>query len=266
MRCHPKLARGVTHCAHCGIRFLTHPCNTNRRDLRCPFGCRRRHHRELGNRRSAKYSKTSKGREQKKLRNQRRSCRTTASDGIAQLDARSLHDHSALGGDGVVNVCWHPQSSSPCESPGLAPVSGQVAKEGSLELSPEEAFRDQPLAPERHVVAATDTRVVASCMISREVPARPGHLARESRCTAAAVQDLQERPLTLPLEGLSLDEASVVQSPMLAYVRMVASLIERRGVGRKELVEGLRRAMRQRSLAHRSRTHYVLHFLHQHPP
>jgi hypothetical protein len=101
---------------------------------------------------------------------------------------------------------------------------------------------------------------------SQEVHALLGHLAAESLHTTGSVEDFPEPPLTLPLEGLSLDEASVAQSPMLGYLRMVASLIEGRSIGREELVEALQRSMRQRSLAQRSRSDYVLHFLHQHPP
>ena len=244
LRSHPELTRGLTCCADCRIRFLSHPCNANRRDLRCPFGCRKRRRRELGNRRSAKYANTSRGREQKKLHNQRRSRRIATSGSDQQLDARPLHDHSPKDGDLAVEVSSHPERPSPGESPGES-VSRPAAEEAHLELSAETTFRDQPRRPERHVVVATHT---------------------ESRHTAGSVEGSEEPPLTLPLEGLSLDEASVAQSPMLEYVRMVASLIEGRSVGREELVEALRKTMRQRSLAQRSRTDYILHFLHQHPP
>lgn len=68
------------------------------------------------------------------------------------------------------------------------------------------------------------------------------------------------------LEGVLLQEDSVVHSPILPYVRMVASLIEGRNIGLAELVAALRTAMRQRSMATRTRVDYVLGFLHQHPP
>jgi hypothetical protein len=70
----------------------------------------------------------------------------------------------------------------------------------------------------------------------------------------------------LPLEGVVLDESSVTRSPMLPYVRMVASLIEGRKVSRKELLQRLVETMRQHSMRRRTRTEYVLHFLNQHPP
>jgi len=62
-------------CVHCGIRFLTHPRNAGRRDLRCPFGCRRQHRRECANRRSAAHYAKPEGQRAKKRRNARRSCR-----------------------------------------------------------------------------------------------------------------------------------------------------------------------------------------------
>jgi hypothetical protein len=69
---HSELRRCVVRCAECGIRFLTYPQNANRRDLRCPFGCRDHHRRECANRRSAVYCRTAKGKADKRLRNARR--------------------------------------------------------------------------------------------------------------------------------------------------------------------------------------------------
>jgi hypothetical protein len=53
---------------------------------------------------------------------------------------------------------------------------------------------------------------------------------------------------------------------MLPYVRMVASLIEGIEFSYEELVQLLRQAMRQHSFAKRTRSDYVLRFLHEHPP
>jgi len=265
LRSHPELARGITCCVHCGIRFLTHPCNANRRDLRCPFGCRKHHRRQCGNQRSATYSQTPQGRERKKLHNQRRSRRIANCGGDQPLDARPRHDRFSRDGDLTVEVSSHPKHPSPGESRGGS-FGGPAAEAAHLELPLKETFGDQSRASERQAVAATDIRVASSDAASQDVPARRGHRAAPSRHLAGRVEGLEEPAPTLALEGVSLDEASLVQSPMLEYVQMVASLIEGRCVGRDELVEGLRRTMRQRSLAQRSRTDYILHFLHQHPP
>lgn len=72
--------------------------------------------------------------------------------------------------------------------------------------------------------------------------------------------------LALPLEGLFLNEETLVNSPVLPYARMVASLIEVRQVSRDELVSVLRKRMRQHSIGHRPHREYVLWHLNQHPP
>jgi hypothetical protein len=53
---------------------------------------------------------------------------------------------------------------------------------------------------------------------------------------------------------------------MLPYVQMVVRLIEGIELSLDELVQLLRRALRQHSMALRSRKDYVLGFLQRHPP
>ncbi len=72
--------------------------------------------------------------------------------------------------------------------------------------------------------------------------------------------------ITLPLDGFVLDERALVNSPILPYVRMVASLIEGRTISREELIAALRNSMRQRSIGRLPRREYVLRYLNQHPP
>jgi hypothetical protein len=70
----------------------------------------------------------------------------------------------------------------------------------------------------------------------------------------------------LVLEAVRLNEASVKNSPLLSYLRIVASVIEGRKIGRDELLQALLITMRQRSLSARPRTTYVLDYLNRHPP
>jgi hypothetical protein len=72
--------------------------------------------------------------------------------------------------------------------------------------------------------------------------------------------------VTLNLDGFVLDERTLVNSRILPYVRMVASVLERRTVSREELIAALRKSMRQRSIARAPRREYVLRYLNQHPP
>lgn len=75
LRAKPYLRRCPTRCPHCGIFFLTHPCNRKQRGLiRCPFGCRSEHRRRKAVGRSSAYYSDQAGKEIKKQLNQRR-CR-----------------------------------------------------------------------------------------------------------------------------------------------------------------------------------------------
>lgn len=72
LQSHPELQGCVAYCTDCGIRFLTHPRNAGRRNLRCPFGCREHHRRQCSCRRSTAYYRTAAGRAKKKRLNGRR--------------------------------------------------------------------------------------------------------------------------------------------------------------------------------------------------
>jgi hypothetical protein len=70
----------------------------------------------------------------------------------------------------------------------------------------------------------------------------------------------------VPLEGLLLNEPTLVSSRILPYVRMVASVIEGRTISRDELMDALRKRMRQHRIGQLPRREYVLCYLNQHPP
>ena len=72
--------------------------------------------------------------------------------------------------------------------------------------------------------------------------------------------------IELDFNGVILDEASIVHSPMLPYIRTLVGMIEGVWLSRVEVVAWLLEVQRQRSIVYRSRRDYVLRFLHQHPP
>ena len=72
--------------------------------------------------------------------------------------------------------------------------------------------------------------------------------------------------LALHLDGFVLDEPRLVNSRLLSYLAMVTSLLERRPIRPEELLQLLRRSMRQRSIGRLPRREYVLRYLQQHPP
>jgi len=84
--------------------------------------------------------------------------------------------------------------------------------------------------------------------------------------TQAAAEEAPSEDVSLTLEGFTLDEVTLVNSSMLPYLAMVASVIEARVISREELLYVLRRSMRQRSFDRLPRREYVLRFLNQHPP
>jgi hypothetical protein len=161
----------------CGIRFLTHPRNAGRRNLRCPFGCREHHRQQCSSQRSTAYYRTATGKAKKKRLNARRQARQVPPAAPPQPD---------------------------CAAPGTSPGDPTI----------------EPLST----------------------------------------------TFELRLDGVVLDEASVSNSPMLPYVRMVVSLIEGVEFTCGEVVHLLRQAMRQHSIGVRRRIDYLLGFLHQHPP
>lgn len=206
LRDRPDLASCAVHCRHCGIRFLTHPRNANRRDLHCPFGCREHHRRQQANERSKNHYRTDRGRRNKKRLNGKRS---TGCDGIE---------------NGV--------------SPNAAPPETSAADE---DPSPGDALS----ALEPVSVPPPDST---------------------DRATQAGVEEGPSEDVRLILEGFTLDEVTLVNSSMLPYLAMIASLIEVRTISPAELLLVLRKSMRQRSFDRQPRREYVLGFLDQHPP
>ena len=71
---------------------------------------------------------------------------------------------------------------------------------------------------------------------------------------------------SLSLEGVVLDEEMIADSPLLPYVGMVLRLIVGRPVSREELLESLRRTLRQHSIGRQRRIDYVVRVLNQRPP
>jgi hypothetical protein len=72
--------------------------------------------------------------------------------------------------------------------------------------------------------------------------------------------------LELDLDGVILDEASIVNSPMLSYIRTLVGMLDGVWLSQVEVVAWLLEVQRQRSMLYRPRREYVLRLLHQHPP
>jgi len=234
---HPDLQRCVTQCVYCGIRFLTHPRNTGRRDLRCPFGCRREHRLERSGQRSKAYRQTARGKWKKQEFNRRRyRPRPAVGPQPAAVDLPAPPAQEP----GIEDL---PQSVD--STPPAPPV-----QEPRVDDLPQPAASDRPATQERR---SDDLPSPAAGDLPATPPQEPrtGDLPQEAE---------------LCLEGVLLRESSLSTSPVLPYVRMVVSLIEGVEFSCQEVVGWLRKVLRQHSIAQRPRREYVLRFLHQHPP
>jgi len=79
---------------------------------------------------------------------------------------------------------------------------------------------------------------------SHDPRAQPGYIPSYSCHNTQGIGNVTSSdhpPISLELDGLVLDEACVVKSRLLPYLCMVASVIERRPIGRKELVTALQK-------------------------
>lgn len=233
MREHPGLASCAVHCCRCGIRFLTHPRNANRRDLRCEFGCREYHRRQLANARSRSHYRTAQGRRNKKQRNGKRS-------------------PALSGGESGV--------SAEATPPAVASAADTVAAVSSAACSAVESVSLLPPPP----VAPTPA-VALPAALGEDVEFTREGLAFGDPA-AAVFEGLGAEVMKLPLGGFALAEVTLLNSPLLPYLAMVASLLEGRSIRPAELLQILRKSLRQRSFDSLPRREYVLRFLNQHPP
>lgn len=204
----------AVRCCHCKIRFLTHPRNAGRQDLRCPFGCRQHHRRQSANERSRDHYRTDSAKRKKKRLNGQR-CKLGNDTGNSALsDAHSM-------------------SASLEQAPAQEPAGALGMRSAGVNCSGVESASES--------VASGATGKTPAEIATAEI-------------------------VGLPLAGFVLDERALVNSSILPYARMVASMIEGRTISREELLAVLRKRMRQHSIGRLSRREYVLRYLIFHPP
>ncbi len=81
-----------------------------------------------------------------------------------------------------------------------------------------------------------------------------------------ASEEPPDENVRLMLEGFTLNEVMLVNSPLWPYLAKLASLLEGREISPEELRATLRERMRQRSFDKLPRREYVLRFLNRPPP
>jgi hypothetical protein len=90
----------LTRCKHCQIFFLTHPRNTGRTDLGCPFGCRQAQRKKSSIKRSVEYYQSAEGKIKKRYLNARRANQETSQESnpeeIHVSDRKTCVDETTL--------------------------------------------------------------------------------------------------------------------------------------------------------------------------
>jgi len=233
LRDKPQVYRLLAWCRHCGIPFITDPCNAGRRDLGCPFGCADLYRSRSSNKRSVTYNRSPVG---KLKRHQREEERKLAAERKAAAEASQVTEvHPAttveaahdVGSRGVEPLPRDRRVDQPCPSP-EAPspatdrtaLSAETASCGPVSCSAEDRVDPSPREPGPGAGAYA-------------VPAGP--------------------------ERVEFDPGIV------SYIRVVISLLEGRQVYREEILEMLARTRRQRSFAREKRVDYVLRRLAEEP-
>lgn len=83
---------------------------------------------------------------------------------------------------------------------------------------------------------------------------------RKPKAKAACGKESEKKSSDVELDGCRIDAG------LVEYLRVVVSLIESRKIDRDEIVELLKRAVRQHSISREKRIDYVLRYLNEKPP
>jgi hypothetical protein len=274
-----KLAKFVVCCAGCGIRFLTHPRNHGRADLRCPFGCRQRRRRECGNERSRRYYQTPQGRQAKESRNAARTGWPTPEDPSLPLAASDDPDVSEISKDSEVADGLLLSSHS-------AALHAVDVRDGSAVVDPSEVTDGSPAVADAlgtadsvgatdsvgavNVLAAAEGVVVADAAGPKRCSVRgceaPPELVALSIPLPSETSAPGEDPLVWELGGVKLTAWLVATTPVLPYVQLLVKEIGSLRLCRDCLIKWLLEKLRQRSMIFSLHRQYALRFLHLHPP
>lgn len=134
MESHTALRQCDKHCLDCGIRFLSAPQNAGRADLRCPFGCAKRHRARQSNERVKAYRRTVWGKQKKDALNARRYRRPQAI-GQSLSSGAETRDGSEAGNSSLVENRAQSLPAEPSAAPELD-LDGVILRESTVVHSP----------------------------------------------------------------------------------------------------------------------------------
>jgi hypothetical protein len=198
------------------------PRNVGREDLGCPFGCADLHRRQRSNERSVDYNRSAVGKAKKHQR---------------EVERRLAEDRSAAEG-----------SESP-EARSVEILEATLDVVGpSVEPFPPGPRIDHPHPSPAVFPPASDPMASGS---ETAAPATVSHSREEG---------VDHSPSPSAIDGSPPSEPEQLEySPgIVAYIRVVISLLEGRNVHQVEILEMLARTRRQHSLAREKRIDYVL--------
>ena len=230
LRDKPQARRLLAWCRHCGIPFITDPCNAGREDLGCPFGCADLHRRQRSTERSVRFNGSPEGKLRRYRREEKR--RLAADRSAAEASQEAEVDPAA-----TVEEAQRAVARS-----GPIPPDQRVDHPCPLPEVPPSAEEDQA---SRSAEAAAGDPVPCS----------------SEDCGGPSLREGGPIACSLPAEPQQLEFAPGI----VAYIRMVISLLEGRDVHREEILEMLARTRRQHSFAREKRIDYVLRRLGQEP-
>jgi hypothetical protein len=221
----PEVRRLFKRCRHCRICFITAPCNAEREELGCPFGCADLHRRRRSNERSVAYNRSAVG----KLKRQRREeARKLAAERKAAADASQATE---------VHAAMTVEAEHGAVSGGVEPIR----RDRRVDLLPPEIPLSTDQAAKR---AESGSCGPASC--SAEDPREPGPGVGANAVPAGP-------------------ERAEFDPGIVSYIRVVISLLEGRQVHREEIRQMLTRTIGQRSFAREKRVDYVLRTVREEP-
>lgn len=225
----------LRRCKECGIFFLTDPRNKDRKGLRCPFGCRVWHEKRESTARSVEFHRRHKDRKRQYNRNR-------------YLNP-SLQQRRE-GGKWVYANQGRPEQPAP---PLRAADNGSESPKRSL----------LPVASR-----GVETIQNVECAGLIEPPAvtapRGGieGAATQADRFATANQDVGTALSARPVEEVN----GAFSDQIVTYLITVCSLIERRKVHRREVLDMLHAIQRQRRIVKETRLDYIIRLMNRSPP
>jgi hypothetical protein len=230
----------------------------------------------LGKERSRRHSQKPEAKEKKRLRNEQRSFPDDFDEANVSVDgnlspsvnASPSIDPSRYVDDATrIDVAREVSSGHCCG----ATTEGrpEMGREGAIPAAtlPAASFAEgrEPRIVGGDTGAEGDQSFAG--VVSPELPGAKS-CPIDSHRVATNVENPEEALLNLEISlgGVVLDGASVVNSSILPYVRMVVGVIARESISKQELFAGLLKIVSQRSIDDRARTGYVSRFHDRHPP